>query len=238
MGSANTDARAFKTKAEIRAYLADDTVACLICGRHLTVLGSHLRARHGLDADAYRARFGIPQSCGLAGRRFRQGAQARMRGLHETGAIVRPDADTARTRLTGKRRRRPPPAVRQADIEKLLAIHGRDSQWTRADFDEFIRRVAQGRSVSAVGADADMPSRQTLFKYLASHPDAKGRYDRARQSQPLAVQVATRRAGPLYHQTVIRLRGSGLTWAEIAAATGIKSSTLRNAWRAMRPEPA
>ena len=238
MGSAFTDTRAFQTKAEIRAYLAEDTLACLLCGSRLTVLGPHLRARHGMDADAYRARFGIPQNCGLAGRGFRQGAQARMRSMHADGTIVRPDAETARSRLTGKRRRRQTPAVRRADTEKLLAVHGRDSQWTRADFEEFIHRVERGRTVTAVGLDTDMPSRQTLFKYLARNPDVRARYERARQSQPLSVQVATHRAGPLYHQTVIRLRGAGLTWAEIAAATGIKSSTLRNAWRTLRPESA
>ena len=79
--------RPFQTTAEIRAYLGEDTLPCLICGRRLTVLPAHLRARHGMTADDYRVRFGIPFSYGLAGRGFREQAQARMLDLRARGAM-------------------------------------------------------------------------------------------------------------------------------------------------------
>jgi len=227
--------RPFQSTAEIKAYLGEDTLACLICGRHLTVLPAHLRARHGMSADDYRIRFGIPFSYGLAGRAFRAQAQARMLDLRASGAIVGPEPDQAVRRLrAGRKRLRTSPAVRNDNVQKLMRVHGRPSPWQAKDFEEFVRRVEEGRTVAAVARDSDMPSRQTLFKYLARHPQLKARYDRVRQAQPLAVQVRTRKTGPLYRQTIVRLRKAGMTWAEISAATGIKASTLRNAWRTIR----
>ena len=233
------DPRPFQTTAEIRAYLGEDTLACLICGRRLTVLPAHLRARHGMSAGDYRVRFGIPFSYGLAGRGFREQAQARMLDLRARGAITGPEPELVVRRLrTGRKRARTSPAVRADNVEKLMRVHGRPSPWSAADFEEFVHRVEGGRSVAAVARDDDMPSRQTLFKYLARHDGLKARYDRVRQSQPLAVQVRTRKTGPLYRQTIVRLRKAGLTWAEISAATGIKASTLRNAWRTIRLQVA
>ena len=227
--------RPFQTTAEIRAYLDEDRLPCLICGRRLTVLAAHLKASHGLTADDYRVRFGIPFSYGLAGRGFRAQAQARMLELRARGAITGPEPEEVVPRLrAGTKRPRTSPAIRNANVEKLMRVHGRRAPWQARDFEEFVRRVESGRSVAAVGRDSDMPSRQTLFKYLASHPLLKARYDRVRQCQPLAVQVRTRKTGPLYRQTIVRLRKTGMTWAEISAATGIKASTLRNAWRTLR----
>ncbi|WP_443751321.1 MucR family transcriptional regulator [Asticcacaulis solisilvae] len=224
--------RPFQTKAEILDYLGSDTIECLICGRRLTVLSPHLRARHSLSADDYRLQFGIPFSYGLAGQRFCQTSRERMLALYERGAIAAPDAEEVRDRFQNTGERRPAcSAVRQADIEKLLRNRSRREQWRPQDFAEFLHRVESGRSVSDVGREADMPSAQTFFKYIAKHPPLKARYDRVRQSQPLSVQARTRRTGSLYRETIARLRNSGLTWTQISAITGVKSSTLRNAWR-------
>ena len=229
------EAPPFQTTADIRAYLDEDRLPCLICGRRLTVLAAHLRACHGLTADDYRIRFGIPFSYGLAGRSFRRQARARMLDLRAKGAITGPEPDQAVPRLrSGHRRAGSSPAVRNDNVAKLMRVHGRRAPWRPEDFEDFVRRVEGGRSVAAVARDSDMPSRQTLFKYLARHPQLKARYDRVRQAQPLAVQVRTRKTGPLYRQTIVRLRKAGMTWAQISAATGIKASTLRNAWRTIR----
>lgn len=238
MSGSPSDVRPFQTKAEIKAYLGEDRLACLLCGQRLTVLPAHLKARHGMSADDYRIRFGIPFSYGLAGRDFRRKAQARMLELRACGIITGPEPDEIAAKLrAGRKRPRTAPALRHDDVEKLMRVHGRRAPWSAADFEEFVRRVESGRSVAAVGRDADMPSRQTLFKYLARHPNLKARYDRVRQAQPLAVQVSTRKTGPLYRQTIIRLRKAGMTWAQISAVTGIKASTLRNAWRTIRLQP-
>jgi ROS/MUCR transcriptional regulator protein len=55
----------FKTRHDIERYFSDDTIECLMCGRHLQRLHSHLNSKHGMTADEYKSKFGLPWSRGL-----------------------------------------------------------------------------------------------------------------------------------------------------------------------------
>ena len=55
----------FKTLEEIDEYLGDKRVQCLRCGRWFSMLGIHLRLKHGMTTDEYREIYGIPWSMGL-----------------------------------------------------------------------------------------------------------------------------------------------------------------------------
>jgi ribosomal protein S11 len=56
---------AFKTRRDIARYFGGDTIKCLICGRHFKRLHTHLAAKHGMAADDYKKRFGLPWTRGL-----------------------------------------------------------------------------------------------------------------------------------------------------------------------------
>jgi hypothetical protein len=56
---------AFKTRREIERYFSGDTIECLICGRHFKRLQTHLAVKHGVAADEYKSRFGLPWTRGL-----------------------------------------------------------------------------------------------------------------------------------------------------------------------------
>jgi hypothetical protein len=56
---------AFKTRREIERYFSGETIECLICGRHFKRLQTHLLAKHGVTADEYKGRFGLPWTRGL-----------------------------------------------------------------------------------------------------------------------------------------------------------------------------
>jgi hypothetical protein len=56
---------AFKTRRDIERYFSGDTIECLICGRHFKRLQTHLAAKHGMTADDYKSRFGLPWTRGL-----------------------------------------------------------------------------------------------------------------------------------------------------------------------------
>jgi ROS/MUCR transcriptional regulator protein len=55
----------FKTRREIERYFSGDTIECLICGRHFRRLQTHVAAKHGVPADEYKTRFGLPWTRGL-----------------------------------------------------------------------------------------------------------------------------------------------------------------------------
>ena len=46
----------------IHPAIHDDSVTCLVCGRSLKMIKSHLRAAHHLTVEEYRAQFGLPVS--------------------------------------------------------------------------------------------------------------------------------------------------------------------------------
>lgn len=58
------DPRPF-TLADIRAYFSGDSIQCLLCGRHLKRLATHLPLIHGVHEDIYREMFGLPWRRGL-----------------------------------------------------------------------------------------------------------------------------------------------------------------------------
>ena len=55
---------AFTSLAEIDAYLSTDPLTCLLCGRGLSNLGTHLKV-HGVSAGEYRDQFNLPAKRGL-----------------------------------------------------------------------------------------------------------------------------------------------------------------------------
>jgi hypothetical protein len=54
----------FVTMAQVEAYLSQPRIRCLVCGVSFRSLGMHLKF-HGMTADDYRIRFGIPFVCAL-----------------------------------------------------------------------------------------------------------------------------------------------------------------------------
>jgi len=55
----------FHTIEEVRAYLDEDRICCLLCGRPFKALGAHLPRVHGVSVDKYKEQFGIPWTYGL-----------------------------------------------------------------------------------------------------------------------------------------------------------------------------
>ncbi len=50
---------------QVEAYLSQPRIKCLVCGASFRSLGMHLKHQHGMTADDYRIRFGIPFVCAL-----------------------------------------------------------------------------------------------------------------------------------------------------------------------------
>ena len=68
-----------------------DHLICLECGKKLKTLKAHLNANHGLTFEAYRERFGLPESYPSVAHHFHQNMRERAinRGLGKTiGAHV------------------------------------------------------------------------------------------------------------------------------------------------------
>ena len=57
-----TDLSPIPAAVTIHQTIHDDFITCLVCGRALKMIKSHLRAAHHLTVEEYRTQFGLPVS--------------------------------------------------------------------------------------------------------------------------------------------------------------------------------
>ena len=60
---------------------------------------------------------------------------------------------------------------------------GRPSDYTQETVDAICERLADGQSLRTICADDSMPSKSTVFKWLAELPEFSDQYARAREAQ-------------------------------------------------------
>ncbi len=226
----------FSSFKELKEYFDEDRLTCLLCGRDFSNLGNHVSSGHGITTDDYRQRFGIPWTYGLAGKRFRNISSRRLTKLRKAGKVpYAPSPEHINELKKMSRKRRPfVEASRNDSLDKLLKLHGRKEKWKAENFEEFLRRVASGRTLAEVGRDKDMPHSQTFLKYAAANEKFKKRYEKIWKNLPYSVQVRANKLGEKFEKDVIRLRRRGYTHAEIASDLGVKTAAVRQRWHTLK----
>lgn len=71
------------------------------------------------------------------------------------------------------------PAAKKTAAKKI----GRPSSFTQKMADRICARIADGESLRSICAGKDMPSRTSVFKWLAEHRSFADQYARAREAQ-------------------------------------------------------
>jgi DNA-directed RNA polymerase specialized sigma24 family protein len=225
---------------ELRDYFGEDKLTCLLCGKLCVQLVAHIGPAHGLSADAYKEQFGIPWTYGLAGKSFRRRSSLRMKALRRSGRLPPSPSPghIQKLAVTYKKRRPAAQAVRDDSRKKLLALHGKKEKWGPEDFEEFLRRIALGRTPSEVGRDEDMPGAKWFLRAVKKDVTLDRRFRRLWDSLPHAVHVRASKLGEKFKRDIVRLRRRDLTWGEIAAALGVSPSTARSTWHELKKRGA
>ncbi len=78
----------FQTQSDIDEYLAGEKIQCLECGKWFLSLGTHMSRIHGMTANDYRDKFGLPRSTPLAGQSTRQTLSNQMVAMRQDGLIT------------------------------------------------------------------------------------------------------------------------------------------------------
>jgi hypothetical protein len=60
--------RQITSRAQLSAYLDNDALECLICGKCFINLGAHIKPAHNVTVIEYKRAFGIPRRYGVIGR--------------------------------------------------------------------------------------------------------------------------------------------------------------------------
>ena len=228
----------FSSFEELKEYFNEDRLTCLLCGRDYGNLGIHISQGHGTTMDEYRQQFGIPWTYGLAGKTFRDKSSKHITALRETGKVpYSPSLGHIKKIIKLSQERRPlVEASRNDSRYKLLKLHNRKEKWTQDDFEEYLRRIASGRTPAEVSRDQDMPRRQTFLKHVAVNEKLKKKYEKIWRNLPYSVQVRASKLDEKFEQDLIKLRRKGNTLLEIAAALGVTVSATRQRWHTLKKQ--
>jgi hypothetical protein len=209
----------FQTKDEVRAYLDETKVTCLLCGRKYILLANHIAHGHDVCRDDYKKRYGIPWSYGLAGKEYREFNYRLGKKLSSEGIIPRPSQESISRMLeaSGKRLRR-----------------DEEPSWNRykpQDYEEYLRRIASCRTVADVGNDKDMPDKVLFYRYIKAHPEFKEKFIATLDTLPYPFQAQMGKTGKSFQRDVVSLRQQGLTWIEIGQRLGVRKHAVQAAYK-------
>ncbi len=226
----------FKEVSELKKYFAQDKLQCLLCGREYGNLGLHITRGHNISHDDYKVRFGIPWTYGLAGQDFKTTNSKRLKKLRKQGKIPQSPSKQHLKRLHAARSksRQIVEAFRNDSRRKILEQHGRTEKWQPQDYEEFLKRIAKGRTPHEVSQDKDMPGVHAFNKYAKDNSAFMKRYQKIWDDIPYAVQARAGRLNERFYKEVVRLRRLDLSWPEIAEKLDVTKDAARGAWHILK----
>ena len=226
----------FSKVEELKEYLDHDRLTCLLCGRNYINLGLHISAAHKISMDEYREQFGIPWTYGLAGKTFRARASKNVKDMRKSGKWASAPTKEHLEKLlaAGKTKRAPVAAFRNDSRRKILELHGRSEKWGAQELEEFLRRIASGRTPMEVACDKDMPGRKVFYQYLKNDTKFAKKFRKIWDGLPYEVHVRASKLGRKFQRDVIRLRRLDMTWPEIAATLGVSVHAARTTWHKLK----
>lgn len=226
--------RAFQTVDELKAYLNQEKLPCLLCGKAFNGLYTHINFCHKMTADEYRLMFGIPKHCGLSGTLLRDKQSQRLRTQRRSGQIPQSPSqdhlDKLHRMARGKKRE-----VLPCHIDAIKRAKARSKPLAdRSVYDEFLRRIESGRSIRDVARDADMPGMYSFQQFRRQHPDFDKKVVDALENLPFSVQIGERCIGTGLRLLILMLREwEGQAWNEVEDTLQLPQGKARQIYHRM-----
>lgn len=166
----------FECREELDAYLSGDRITCLLCGNSYQLLETHLRTFHDMTGDEYREKYGIPYKRGLCSARMSAARSEISKELFEAN----------RDRQLGFLEQAKAVQEKNGNPQRKKPKFWKSerTKYTRATFDEFIRRVEIGRSAHKVQQDEDMPALSSVHWYAKRDKDFAEKYNNIMDGRP------------------------------------------------------
>ena len=106
------------------------------------------------------------------------------------------------------------------------SVKASNYKWTKKDYDEYLRRISNGRSPLEVGQDVDMPSHITWDRYRKANYNYNQRYEEIWDKLPFQMQVKHHKTGNRFYKELNQLNQQGLSHSEIAEMFGVRKQTV------------
>jgi hypothetical protein len=211
------------TADEVDAYFSGDTITCLLCGRGLRRLASHLPAIHQVSEDDYRKMYGLPWSRGLTSADSRARYSASVKAKIDAGLMPQLGRQDMSVLITAPRRPRQP-----FHNEKTVAIERavvNAPVYDDTHFFAILARLIQGEKFPL----KDLPGATWFHRWLRIYPERKRDMAQAIDALPFPAQAALGYGmGERFTEAVRLARASGGSDKSIAAALGVTAMTVWN----------
>ena len=214
----------FKTKVAVDDYLSGDEIHCLLCGKPLKTLFSHLYWKHNrLKIDDYKKMFGLPLSYGVVAKTTSLLMAANMSARLKSG-IATPISPESRWKGQHSPKRNHAPYHIEALKEKgFIASQKRKikslDRIRTIDWDAFLSTVrTSGKGINTLGKMPGMPSSYDVQRKKEIDAVFKRKYE-----QLVLGQLPKHK----YQEKVRHLRESGSKLNEIANVLGIGLTTVK-----------
>jgi len=219
------------TAEELREYRSGDRIQCLLCGKFFKALSRHIEPIHEVTVEEYHRMYGLPWSRGLTSDETHEKKSAVLKRRIEAGewdpTANSPPLDEIRKNTERERFPVHDDIVRKECLSKTPTHKGEDTRiWREEHYDEFLRRIASGRTRIEVCSDPDMPRFTAMIEKLRGDPDFRNRYDKIRWTFPYGVQVRTGGLGPKFDEELKSLLDLGLSHQQCAEILGVHKTAI------------
>lgn len=221
----------FASADEAKAYLAPETIICLVCGKHYKLLGNHLRSTHKIDPDEYRAGYQIPWTLGLTPARLTALKSEGMKERLADPAFAQhwfEKSDQHRVLAHEQAKNQRTQAFRKELALKHLAKAGiQFDRWQEADYLALLEEMKKQDAILKEVAGVDgLPPLGAALKWVYESPEHHALLVAAVHKLSIRQQVRARAVSPETIAELKRLRADGMLQREIAAATGLSILTV------------
>lgn len=220
----------FGSIQEVREYLKGEKIVCLECGKEYRKIGgSHLKT-HGMTDEEYREKYGIPWSYPLASSETsKRYSEFRKRYLSDPDNMKellenRKKAD----KLKNSVKKRPQLEIAKKFRNEQGLNYPEELAWV------IIERIKEGRTLTEVCEDDDLPGRTWMADRLKNNEELKAAYRQAIDSQDFDFQCRSKLLGKKFEDQVLKLQSEGYTVSEISEMIGTSKSPIYSVFRKHR----
>lgn len=225
---------AFNNMVEVKAYLEQSKITCLLCGREYSHLGNHISRAHMITIDDYKEKYGLPWGRSLAGKDLRKKLSEKLKETRASGKIPATSTKEHIERMQQKalnKRKMGAAALKSLVTHLPPEGNGKVKEKTsQKNMKEYLRRIKTGRTIQEVSQDLDMPHTMHFYKLLGQDPDFREKFEKIWDSLPFFIQIKGQKSGPRLVRKVVELRLQKLTWPEIGRIMKLKEGTPRSIW--------
>lgn len=202
----------FQYTHEVKAYLSQPTLTCLICGNSgFILLSAHLRTCHQITPRQYKLMFNIPLTYSLIP------PQAKEARSHRASPNRDPKEHAAKMRA-GKSTTRSYP-IEFPRLER--------KKYPDYDYSEVFNKLRQGFKMrEALSSTPGAPSMETFCRMKKRFPELEKQYQGVLNSLPFSQQVKKKLVTKELYEVCKSLKATGLSQNKIAKQIGISTALV------------